>query len=51
LFFNIEFLEIIKRERKKIKIKANKPYSSLIKLFKSIKARLIKIETITAAVS
>ena len=51
LLFKIAFLEIMKRERKKIKIKADKKQNSLIKLFKSIKASIIKIEIITANIS
>ena len=49
LFFKIEFLEIIKRERKKIATKSEREYISATKLSVFLKASIIKIEIIIAA--
>ena len=51
LFFKIEFLEIIKRERKKIVTNREREYISTTKLSVFLKASIIKIEIIIAAIT
>jgi len=46
LLFKIEFLEMMKRERKKINIKTQREYNSEIKSFKFLKASMIKKDII-----
>ena len=48
LLFKIEFLEMMKRERKKINIKTQREYNSEIKSFKFLKASMIKKDIIIA---
>jgi len=48
LLFKIEFLEMMKRERKKINIKTEREYNSEIKSFKFLKASMIKKDIIIA---
>ena len=51
LFLKIEFLEIIKRDRKKIATKREREYISEAKLFVFLKASIIKIEIIIAPIT
>ena len=51
LFFKIEFLEIIKRDRKKIATKREREYISATKLSMFLKASIIRIEIIIAAIT
>ena len=51
LFFKIEFLEIIKRDRKKIATKREREYISATKLFIFLKASIIKNEIIIAPIT
>tara|TARA_Y100000022_G_scaffold137272_1_gene119379 strand:+ start:744 stop:938 length:195 start_codon:yes stop_codon:yes gene_type:complete len=51
LFFKIEFLEIIKRDRKKIATRKEREYISASKLFVFLKASIIKIEIIIAPIT
>ena len=50
-FFKIEFLEIIKRDRKKIATKREREYISATKLSMFLKASIIRIEIIIAAIT
>ena len=51
LFFKIEFLEIIKRDRKKITTNREREYISATKLSVFLKANIIKVEIIIAAIT
>ena len=51
LFFKIEFLEIIKRDRKKIATKREREDISATKLSVFLKANIIKVEIIIAAIT
>jgi hypothetical protein len=51
LFLKIEFLEITKRDRKKIATKREREYISETKLFVFLKANIIKIEIIIAPIT
>ena len=51
LFFKIEFLEIIKSDRKKIATKRVREYTSEPKLSMFLKASIIRIEIIIAAIT
>ena len=51
LFFKIEFLEIIKIDRKKVATKREREYISATKLSVFLKASIIKIEIIIAAIT
>jgi hypothetical protein len=51
LFFKIEFLEIIKSDRKKIATTSEREYISEAKLSVFLKASIIRIEIIIAAIT